>query len=150
MTIETNKAIETGEMELGQVLSNFRQSVHAWSDAEYNRPRTVAPSALRRTWRMTVAWALGCVLAAGSLSGGLFELRHKQEMARAAAERDTHLRQAAAAQPAVAQALVKQADEPQAGVTDEELLAAVDKDVSRVAPSAMEPLAQLMDDNGGR
>jgi len=29
-------------------------------------------------------------------------------------------------------------------------MASIDKDVSRVAPSAMEPLAQLMDDGGIR
>jgi uncharacterized ferredoxin-like protein len=31
---------------------------------------------------------------------------------------------------------------------DDNLLAAVDSDVSRQVPAAMEPLAQLMDDNG--
>ena len=31
---------------------------------------------------------------------------------------------------------------------DEDLLATVDSDVSRGVPAAMEPLAQLMDDNG--
>ena len=36
----------------------------------------------------------------------------------------------------------------EAGAQDENLLASVDKDVSREVPAAMEPLAQLMDDNG--
>ena len=36
--------------------------------------------------------------------------------------------------------------QPGASVSDEELMASIDKDVSRIAPSAMEPLAQLMDE----
>jgi hypothetical protein len=36
----------------------------------------------------------------------------------------------------------------EASMPDENLLASVNRDVSREVPAAMEPLAQLMDDNG--
>jgi len=42
------------------------------------------------------------------------------------------------------------ARELQAREDEEELLAKVDSDVSRVVPSAMEPLAQLMAEDGTR
>ena len=150
MTIERNKAIEAGEAELEQVLRNFRQSAQAWSDAEYSRPRAVAASAVHRTLRRVVAWALGCVLAAGSLTGWVLEVRHRQEIARTAAERESHLRQGARLQSTVAATPAEQPAQTRAGIADDELLATVDKDVSRVAPSAMEPLAQLMDDSSGQ
>jgi len=34
--------------------------------------------------------------------------------------------------------------------TDQDLLATVDSDVSREVPAAMEPLAQMMDEDGAR
>jgi len=79
---------------------------------------------------------LGCVLAAGGVGGGLLEQHHQREVARIAAE------QKAAAER-------KQLEEQaRAKVSDEVLLAGVDSDVSRDVPSAMEPLAQLMVDDG--
>jgi hypothetical protein len=120
----------TLDPELDQALKTFRLSVHAWSDAAYNRPRPfVAPAMHHRAWRLAAAWTLGFALVAGGVSGGIFERHHRQEVARIAAQREAeHQRQLAA----------DRARE------EEELLAKVDSDVSRQVPSAMEPLALLM------
>jgi hypothetical protein len=115
---------------LDRALKNFRSSVHAWGQAEYGKPRTVSP--VRYTsWRMAAGWALGCVLAAGSVTGGLYEFHHRQQVA------------AIAAAEAVRQQ--KLAEQQNALKENEDLLAKVNSDVSRQVPSAMEPLAQLMD-----
>jgi hypothetical protein len=116
---------------LKQALGNFRQSVQAWSDAAYSRPRTAAQVVARRSWRLAVGWALGCVLATGSLAGGLYEHHSRQAMARIKAAQEAKQSQLAPQQ--------------RAGAADEDLLAAVDSDISRSVPAALEPLAQLMD-----
>jgi hypothetical protein len=116
--------------ELEQALKNFRLSVHAWAEAAYSRPRTAAARTVRhRSWRLAAGWALGCVLAVGGVSGGVYEHHHRQELARIEAARQAELQKQAAEQRAR---------------EEEDLLAKVDSDVSREAPSAMEPLAQLM------
>jgi hypothetical protein len=122
------------DIEMKQALLNFKSSVHAWSDAIYARPRAVNREARVRSWRPALGWALGCAVVAGSLSGGLLERHHRQEVARVAAEQ-----RAAESEKQLRQ---KQA----AMVPDEDLLADVDSDVSRQVPSAMEPLAQMMDE----
>lgn len=101
------------------------------------RPRTVKTEIRRRSWRLAAGWALGCVLAAGGLSGGLFEQHHRQELQRIVA-----------AQKAAADQKELDEQRERAKVSDEVLLAGVDSDVSRDVPSAMEPLAQLMVDDG--
>jgi uncharacterized protein HemX len=118
------------DSELDEALTNFRLSVHAWSEAAFSRPRTaVAP---RRVWRLAAGWALGCVLIAGGASAGVWQ--HQQREMRIAAAR-----------VAEQQRLVAQQREQQARrQEDEDLLAKVDRDVSREVPVAMEPLAQLM------
>ena len=125
------------EMELEQALSNFRQSVHAWSETELSRPRTLTAEHAR-TWRRAAAWALGCVLAASSLGGGLYDRHLHQVEARLAAQRQAQ------------QWAEEQRAEAVARQNDEKLLAGVDRDVSRAVPSAMEPLAQLMDDSSNQ
>ena len=124
------------DLALEQVLKHFRMSVHAWSDAEYSRPRTTAALARPRSWRLAAGWALGCILVVGSLAGGagvgLHERHHRLELARIAE----------AARAAEQQRLVRE----QQAREEEDLLAKVDSDVSRQVPSAMEPLAQLMDE----
>lgn len=135
------QTFEAQEKELEQALGNFRQSVQAWSEAELNRPRTmhapVQEIGRTRSWRLVAAWALGCVLAVGGASTGLYEHHHHQVLARQAAEREARAQQLLAAQRSAAQARQN----------DESLLAAVDKDVSRTVPNAMEPLAQLMEED---
>lgn len=135
------KRIAGEQLEAGveEALRNFRSSVHAWSEAEFVRPRTVAVPAHRHAWRRAAVWALGCVLAAGSVSAGFYQHRHQEHLALLAAERAAQQRQMAAEQAA---ALARQ--------EDEKLMAAVDKDVSQQVPSAMEPLAQLMEESGNQ
>jgi len=124
---------KAGEMaddqELKQALSNFKSSVFAWSDAEYGKPRMAVRPVRQRSWRLAAGWALGCVLMAGGVSGGVYERHYRQEQARIAAVRE------AERQRLVAEQRVRE---------EEDLLAKVDSDVSREVPSAMEPLAQLM------
>lgn len=115
---------------LKQALGHFRDSVHAWSNAAYVHPRTAATVVAHRSWRLAAGWALGCVLVTGSLTGGLYEHHHRQMIAKMKADAARHAQ--LAAQPRVHNA-------------DEDLLATVDRDVSRAVPAAMEPLAQLMD-----
>lgn len=124
------------DVELAQALKDFKLSVHAWSDAAYSRPRTIAHEVRRRSWRLAVGWALGCVLVAGSVSGGLVERQHQLNLARIAAQQREADRQ-------------KQLKEQQARaqISDETLLADVDSDVSRQVPSALEPLAQMMSED---
>jgi hypothetical protein len=114
---------------LDQALKNFKSSVHAWSEAEHSKPHTVRVVHLT-SWRTAAGWALGCVLAAGSIGGGLYQRHHQQELAKVAA--------------AEAARQQKIADMQQDRKDDEDLLAKVDSDVSRQVPRAMEPLAQLM------
>ncbi len=130
--------------EVAQALRNFKASVDAWSEAEMSRPRTVRM--VRRSWRLAASWALGCVVAAGTLAGAVYQRQHQQEQARVAAAKAA-AQKAASLQQAAAQDLATQ--------TDQDLLANVDSDISRAVPAAMEPLAQLMDekqtdDNGAQ
>jgi hypothetical protein len=125
----SEKAGEIGAPEIKQALSDFRASVFAWSDAEYAKPRTAVRSVRQRSWRLAAGWALGCVLMAGGVSGGVYEVHHRHEVARIAAVREAERQRLVAEQRAR---------------DEEDLLAKVDSDVSREVPSAMEPLAQLM------
>jgi hypothetical protein len=129
------RVVSIEDVELEQALKNFKSSVHAWSDAAYSRPRGIAKEVRQRSWRLALGWALGCALVAGSVSGGLLGRHHRAEAARIAAAQRAAERQ-------------KQLREQQARaqVSDEALLADVDSDVSRQVPSAMEPLAQMMDE----
>jgi hypothetical protein len=126
---------ETPGTVLEGALREFRMSVHAWSEAAYSRPRTAAPAARHRNWRLAAGWALGCVLAAGSLAGEVYEHHQRQELARMAAARRAEQQRMAAERLRTRQ-------------EDTNLLATVDSDVSQAVPEAMEPLAQLMDDGG--
>jgi hypothetical protein len=120
---------------LAQALLSFRQSVHAWSEAEYARPRQVSASA-HGVWRLALSWALGCAVIVGAAGSGLYE-HHRIEVDRQAAQaRIEHQRQLA--------------EQQKARETDESLLANVDTDVSRSVPAALEPLAQLMDSDSSQ
>jgi uncharacterized protein HemX len=124
-----------GDELLEQALSNFRLSVHAWSDDAYHRPRTVAAVSSQRIWRLAAGWALSCALAIGVAVGGVQEHRHRQELARIAAVQQADRQRLAAEQ--LREQQVREEDE---------LLAKVDNDVSQTVPSAMEPLAGLTAD----
>ena len=127
----TQRAGQTADTEMHdpqmeQVLRDFRSSVHAWSDAVYQRPRRVEVAHGRMAWRRAAVWTLGSVMVAGGAGGGLLENQHRKEQARIAAAREAEHQ--------------RQLKEREA----EEELARVDTDVSREVPDAMEPLAQLM------
>jgi type VI protein secretion system component VasK len=128
------QVVDLQDADLQEALTDFKSSIHAWSDAAYSRPRAVTRGVQVRSWRLAAGWALGCVLVAGSVSGGLMERSHRAELARIASQ-----------QRAAEQLRQLQLQE-QAKVTDEALLADVDSAVSRQVPSAMEPLAQMDDD----
>jgi uncharacterized protein HemX len=121
------------DSELNEALTDFRLSVHAWSENAFSRSRMVAAAAPpRRVWRLAAGWALGCVLIAGGASAGVWQ--HQQREMRIAVAR------VAEQQRLVALQKNQQAQQQE----DEDLLAKVDRDVSREVPVAMEPLAQLM------
>lgn len=129
-----------GDPELEEALKNFRMSFHALSDAAYCRPRTVAQVVRHSNWRLAAGCALAGVLVAGGVSGSFYERHQRLESARIAAAAHAAEQQRLASEK---QGLVQ--DRP-IGDDEEDLLATVDRDVSRQVPSAMEPLAQLMDD----
>jgi hypothetical protein len=129
------QVVDLGDADLQEALTDFKSSIHAFSDAAYSRSRSVTREVRVRSWRLAAGWALGCVLVAGSVGGGLMERQHRQ-----------HLASLAAQQRAAEQLRQLQLQE-QAKVTDEALLADVDTAVSRQVPNAMEPLAQMMADD---
>jgi hypothetical protein len=144
MNFRDKLAGEIDDPVLAEALKHFKASVDAWSGAAYSRPRTTVVSTVRHSWRRAAGWALGCVLAAGSLAGGVYEHHHRQELARIAAM------QAAAQKALQARQEAEQSAAANAATKDQDLLAAVDSDVSREVPAAMEPLAQLMDEGRAR
>ena len=129
-----------------EALNDFRLSVHAWSDAAMNRPRRPIHPAVHATWKLAVSWAMGCLLAVGSVGGALYERHHRQEVARHAAAEETRQKQLAA--DTAAAAITREQDAASTRQADEQLLAEVDSAVSRQVPSAMEPLAMLMEGTG--
>jgi hypothetical protein len=153
MSWRDKAAGEIDDPVLAGALENFKASVDAWSEFAYSQPRTAIWTA-RHTWRLAATWALGCMLAAGSLADGLYERHHREELARIAAmkaaEQKVALERKAAEQPAAAKIVTKRQPTAvnRAANENEDLLATVDSDVSRQVPAAMEPLAQMMVDNG--
>jgi len=138
-------------------LKHFKASVDAWSEAAYSRPRTADRTA-RHTWRLAAGWALGCLLAAGSLAGTLYQRHVRQESARIEATRaaiKAAQQKAAVEHRATVQlvtATIATRRQPtavkRAANENEDLLATVNSDVSRQVPAAMEPLAQMMESTG--
>lgn len=148
-----NQELASEERELKQALQHFKASMDAWSEAELSRPRTAARQAPRHSWHRTAGWALGCVLAAGSLTGAVHEAVQRHEAALLAAHKAapiqaTASRQAALATDAQTSSSRTAAAEANASAQNEDLLATVDSEVSQMVPEAMEPLAQLMDNSG--
>src|SRR5437868_458840 len=87
-----DRALHDPHME--QVLRDFRSSVHAWSEAAYQRHRRVEIARRRVAWRKAAVWTLGSVLVVGGAGGGLLEHQHRKEQARIAAAREAeHQRQ---------------------------------------------------------
>jgi hypothetical protein len=130
--------LETLEPELREALGNFKSSVTAWSEAAMSRPREIVVPA-RTNWGLVTKWALGCVVFAGTVSGGVYQNHRQVELAKA--EAAATVAQAAEQQRELA---AKTAKEQSA----EDLMAKVDSDISREVPSALEPMASLMNDSG--
>jgi hypothetical protein len=74
------------------------------------------------------------VLAAGAASGALYEHHHQQVLAWQAQQRELEHERAVAAQRAADM---------------DALLAKVDEDVSQDVPDALQPLAEMMAEDGG-
>jgi len=129
MGIRSHEA-EMLEPELRETLDNFKASVDAWSEAMMSRPREVKTPA-RTNWGLVTKWALGCVVFAGTVSGGVIENHRLQEAAKSEAARIAEQQRQQAAQRAK---------------EEEDLMAKVDSDIAREVPSALEPIASLMED----
>jgi len=119
------------EPELREALGNFKASVDAWSETMLSRPRQVkAPT--RASWNSLTKWALGSLVFAGTVSGGIYENHRQQEAVKIEAARiEDHQRELAAQHPK----------------DEEDLMAKVDSDVAREVPSALEPMASLMEES---
>jgi hypothetical protein len=124
---------EKMEPELRKALSDFKLSVDAWSDAIISRPRE-AQAPARTNWSAVTKWALGCVVFAGTVSSGVYQNHRQVEAAKVEAAR------IAEQQRAMEAAKV-------ASVNEEDLMADVDSDVARQVPSALEPMATMMNDD---
>lgn len=134
--------METLESELREALGNFKASATAWSEAMMSRPRE-AKAPARTNWGLVTKWALGCVVFAGTVSGGMYQNYRQQEIAKA--EADAAARAAEQQRELAAHAAQEQS--AQSTQSAEELMAKVDSDISREVPSALEPLASLMTDD---
>ena len=121
------------EPELREAISNFKSSVDAWSESAISRPREVTTPA-RTAWGIAPRWVLGCAVFLGSVSGGVYQNHRQQESAKIEAARIAQQQRELAAERANEEA---------------ELMARVDSDIARQVPSALEPLASLMDENQG-
>ena len=126
------ESFEELEPEVREALGYFKASVDAWSEAMMSRPREVKAPA-RMNWGRLTKWALGCVVFAGTVSGGIYENHRQIEAAKIEAARIAEQQRELAARRAT---------------EEEDLMAKVDRDVAREVPSALEPLASLMEDSG--
>lgn len=133
---DENSKIDRGEdglemePEIREAIGNFKSSVEAWSEAALSRPRqATAPARTDRTW--VTKWALGSAVFVATVFGGVYQNHRQQEFARAEATRIAQQQREIAAQRAKAEA---------------DLMAKVDSDIARQVPSALEPLASLMDE----
>jgi hypothetical protein len=133
---DKNQAAENAQVEAA--LRHFRESVHAWSEREQTRPRSVEFARPGAFWRVisrpVAVWGMAAVLAVSAVTVPVARHRqHEQQLAEAQRQarevqqkHDEALRQAALA------------------MDDEDLLSHVDSDIAQAAPDAMEPLASLM------
>lgn len=125
------------EPELREAIGNFKSTVNAWSqtasDAVADRPRK-RKAAAGTNWPLVTQWALGCAVFVCSVSGGVYENYRQQEAAKVEAARIAEQQRELTAQHAKEEA---------------DLMAKVDTDIAREVPSALEPLASLMDENQG-
>jgi hypothetical protein len=134
-----NALEETLEPELREALGNFKSSVTTWSEAMMSRPREIEAPA-RTNWSFVAKWALGCVVFAGTVSGGLYQNHRQVEAAKAVAA-------AAAARATEQQRALAEQTAKEQSADEDELMANVDSDIAREVPSALQPMASLMTDD---
>jgi hypothetical protein len=132
------KAAQTAEwdamdVEMKQAIGDFKASVHAWSDAALSRPRIATHAVAHHGLRLGMVWAMAMVLLTGGVSGSLY-VHHRNVVEKQAelARRQEEQQRLVAAQRAR---------------QEEILLSNVDSDLSRQVPQALEPLAQLMNED---
>jgi hypothetical protein len=102
-----------------------------------SRPREEKTPA-RTNWGLVTKWALATAVFVSTVSGGMYQNYRQQEAAKLEASRIAELQRQQAA---------KQAKEQQdSALNEEELMAKVDSDISRQVPSALEPMASLMEE----
>ncbi|HXS76913.1 MAG TPA: hypothetical protein VN753_12095 [Terracidiphilus sp.] len=119
------------EAELREAIGNFKSSVDAWSDAMAVRTREdKAP--VRTNWGLLTKWALGCAVFVGTVSGGVYQNHREKQAAKIEAVRIAEQKRELAGERAKDEA---------------DLMAKVDSDIAREVPSALQPLAYLMDEN---
>lgn len=128
------REIEELDPALCQALSDFRASVHAWSEDAYVRARPADTAAGRRSRRLALCLSLASVLLAGVIGGGILRDRQAAEARAAQALEQEHTRQLA----------LERSEE--GADPEEQILAGVDRAVSREVPAAMEPLAAMGDE----
>jgi hypothetical protein len=133
-------SFEREERELAEVLGTFRQSVHAWSDAEFNRERKILP--VRKPlfgFRLVLASSL--LMIAAGVTGGITVYQHYHDIAIIQAQKDADKKR----QDDEKARLDKMNQDQMAGRSnDDALLADIDSDIAQESPAAMEPLASLM------
>jgi hypothetical protein len=139
------------ELELEQTLGHFRESVHAWSEKAYRRPHVVQTTRPSVRWRLVWGAAVGCLMAVVCVDGALYARHHSQAQA--------VVSQLAVTETASAQAPARterqqaresegpRGEEAHKAAPEKDLLAMVDRDVSRQIPAVLDPLAQWMDDS---
>ena len=121
------------EPKLREAIGNFKSSVNAWSEAMASRPREIVAPAPTR-WNFATKWALGCTVFITTVSGGVYQNHRQLEAKKIEAARIAQQQ---------GQLIAERAKE------EADLMAKVDSDIAREVPSALEPLASLMDENKG-
>jgi hypothetical protein len=132
---------DLGDPVLHSALKDFRASVHAWSDAAYNRPRPArspAPQAI--AWRRAAAWVLSLTLSFGILGTAAYDSHHRQVVAQEQQRQQQEMER----QRALAEQRAKATEN--VAETEDALMVNIESDVSRQVPSAMEPLALTSDE----
>jgi hypothetical protein len=130
---------ESEDPQVAEALRHFRESVHAWSEAEYSKPRTVRQARRNSIWSIMASPLLGWSLAAivlGTSVGVPVEMHHRNQVQAA---------QKVAADQAAQKLAQEKAEQARiAAIDDDELMSHVDSDIAQDAPDAMQPLASLM------
>jgi hypothetical protein len=150
--------LEGMNAELKQALGDFKASVHAWSDAEFAKPRAVHASATHHGLKLALGWSLAGVLLAAGTTGAVYMAYDRQPDHEVANEQKAAQRHGTPAQQMPVRQAAQVPDEVQqrepttrrvsVQAPDEDLLASVDTAVSRTVPRAMEPLVYMSNDTG--